>query len=558
MKTNRFEEILRRKLESVQPDFQDQDWDKWQAFKQHHTPSFWQSYGHWLGYAVATLTMSVMIVLYVRQTDQNEILRQEMEGLKKQMQAQNGSANGVEAPVQENRTTGPVRDTVYIIERHTVYREVPRAEADQPEEQSPAPLPDALEKRLGENEGIASQPVSEAFTPATGASLSDTQTGFQTSIQEAKPVSEEKALPIKRESMSKNQPSDTRLAIREPKQAINPPAEEPDRTDGTTDAARMKKKMLPSAGTRQSALPQPVEAERVKLDELTELPRAQEFSNSRSYLYRRLQARMPRKAPGQVLAPTVAQAEPEKTQKSAYIHKIRDQKAEGQNAPLAQASDQKAEEIKKEENLLPKLDLGLPYRVSASQAWLGSTKAFAVGGEFLVGRHWAVQAGLSWHRLPNQRFYNEKIFRDNMREDFRQHHAKRLPQNFDIINITTQTTLLRIPLGITYRGEMGNNFTYMIGTGTNLNLRAQQHLTYDFRLPNRDYGQQNVMRYVHIPVINNIQFSAGIEKRWSPIVLQTSSFLESRLKTFPFLKDRTNVGFQIKVLYELGGSKKTQ
>ena len=54
MKTNRFENTIRRKLESIEPDFQEQDWARMQNYMQAHTPpSFLQQYGSWIGYAAA-------------------------------------------------------------------------------------------------------------------------------------------------------------------------------------------------------------------------------------------------------------------------------------------------------------------------------------------------------------------------------------------------------------------------------------------------------------------------------------------------------------------------
>ena len=120
MKTNRFDDILRRKLESIQPDFQDQDWEKWHTFQQHATPTFWQTYGHWLGYAVATLTTAVMVVLYSNQTAQNENLLKEMQALKQQVASQNPDVVPQVEPAKV-----PFADTVYIVERQNVYIDRP-------------------------------------------------------------------------------------------------------------------------------------------------------------------------------------------------------------------------------------------------------------------------------------------------------------------------------------------------------------------------------------------------------------------------------------------------
>ena len=556
MKTNKFEEILRRKLESLQPDFQDQDWDKWQSFnKLHAPPSFWQSYGQWLGYAVATVTTAVMVVLYVSQSNQNEALRKEMEGLKQQMEVRAGSginslpdsAGKDDAPVP-TKASPPAPDTVYIIERQTVYREILRQETPDYRPDNPAQASGEEASTPEKREALATDTGTPPALSAEGT-LPASQPGLPVNSPLEKPaISDSKAI-----QNSKPNPA---IAVPNNRLAGQTPTQETGSQEypkESADQAVNGPKAVPTANRTGAALPQAESVERIVQSDLEALS-PQEFSNSRNYLYRRLQARMPRKTP--TLTPTpvvpIERRAPEKLAKKESHNKRAKQPDEIAASPPA---DQKVEEIKKEESLLPKFGLGLPYRVGVSQQWQGNTRAFSVMSEFIVSKHWAVQAGLSWRRLETQKFFNEKIYLAKTREDIRKQHARKLPPSFEIFNIETETTLLQIPLGLTYRGEMGNGFTYLVGTSTNLNIEAKQRLTIDFRLPSRDYGQQSAERYPKLPTLNNMALSAGIEKRWSPIVLQVGSFVESRGKTFPFLKDRTNVGFQVKILYELGGRK---
>ncbi len=230
--------------------------------------------------------------------------------------------------------------------------------------------------------------------------------------------------------------------------------------------------------------------------------------------------------------------------------------AERKAATAKPSTEENAEQVTKEENLLPKFGLNLPFRVGVGQQWEGRTKAFSLWNEVLLGEHWSVQAGLSWQKLEDQKFFSEKLFKDRMREEFRKKHAPKLPPNFDIFNITARTKIVRIPLNLTYRNEISNDFSYFVGAGTNLNLRAKQTLSFDFKRPSRDFGQETKERAIPFPTINNVNVLVGVEKRWSPIVLQVSSFLNTRFRTFPFLEDRTDVGLQVKLLYEIKANKK--
>ncbi len=87
MKTNRFENTIRRKLESIEPDFQEQDWARMQNYMQTHTPpSFLQQYGSWIGYAAAASVTSVMAYMYVNQLSQNDHLVQDVKNLQSQIE----------------------------------------------------------------------------------------------------------------------------------------------------------------------------------------------------------------------------------------------------------------------------------------------------------------------------------------------------------------------------------------------------------------------------------------------------------------------------------------
>ncbi|ACT94022.1 hypothetical protein Dfer_2807 [Dyadobacter fermentans DSM 18053] len=87
MKTSKFENTLRRKLESIEPDFQEQDWARMQNYMQTHTPpSFLQQYGSWIGYAAAASVTSVMAYMYVGQLSQNDHLVRDVKNLQSQIE----------------------------------------------------------------------------------------------------------------------------------------------------------------------------------------------------------------------------------------------------------------------------------------------------------------------------------------------------------------------------------------------------------------------------------------------------------------------------------------
>lgn len=83
MKTNRFEETIRKKVEGIQPEFADEDWSRFQKYYKANTPgSFWKKYGSKIAYGaaasfVAGLSMACGLLYY-----QNTEFRKEIAELK--------------------------------------------------------------------------------------------------------------------------------------------------------------------------------------------------------------------------------------------------------------------------------------------------------------------------------------------------------------------------------------------------------------------------------------------------------------------------------------------
>lgn len=83
MKTNRFEETIRKKLEGIQPEFADEDWSRFQKYYKANTPgSFWKSYRSKIGYGVAASFIAGLSVACGLLYYQNTEFREEIAELK--------------------------------------------------------------------------------------------------------------------------------------------------------------------------------------------------------------------------------------------------------------------------------------------------------------------------------------------------------------------------------------------------------------------------------------------------------------------------------------------
>jgi hypothetical protein len=151
MKTNRFENTIRRKLESIEPDFQEQDWARMQNYMQAQTPpSFLQQYGSWIGYAAAASVTSVMAYMYVNQLSQNDHLVRDMKNLQSQIEVIRNQS----APVTKN-------DTVYVLQTAPDGQSLQARLQDNVQSRSQTNVQHELRQDVLAN----AEPVQETFVP---------------------------------------------------------------------------------------------------------------------------------------------------------------------------------------------------------------------------------------------------------------------------------------------------------------------------------------------------------------------------------------------------------
>ncbi|HEV7382008.1 MAG TPA: hypothetical protein VGN64_19565 [Dyadobacter sp.] len=113
MKTDKFEKTIRQKLESISPDFHEDNWAQMQQYMHvHNPPGFWQQYGSWLGYAAAASVTTVMAFMYTNQLSQTNELKRDLTELRKEVRLMTPEPVATRA------------DTVYIVQKEIVHEPV--------------------------------------------------------------------------------------------------------------------------------------------------------------------------------------------------------------------------------------------------------------------------------------------------------------------------------------------------------------------------------------------------------------------------------------------------
>lgn len=499
MKTDKFEKTIRQKLESISPDFHEEDWTKMQNYMHFHTPpTFWQQYGSWIGYAAAASVSAVLAFLYVSQLTQNNNLVSDVKQLKSQIEVIKG------APAVVQKT-----DTVYIVQKELNNDQL------------------SWRKRK-------SHSVSDPYRYSLNGRATQTS---EASFQNDQLTHPDFTAPNDNPAIAEKNDDDKAPSYG------NELAEKGSERNFTTDQLNKK---YQEAGSDQHPLRNmnsteaadassaPVKAVSktpdVNFDQLTELHAIAFKSSSRQLNY------------------TLADRLSGKQVKRMWL-------ATTSATPKTIAESKKAENTNQAESTIPKLNLKVPYRFGAGLQLEGHNQIKTITGEVLISKKFSLSTGISWLKVKPMEFFTEKIFRDKNRKDFKRSHPGDVPMAFEIMNIRVKPTMVQIPLTVAFRNTLHNNFTYYAGAGTSVNISGKDKYSYDCMVP-YPYPKivsQEFERKLDVPVINSLHVSAGVEKTWHPIVVQVEGYVYTYFKQLTPESPRTGPGVKLKLLYQIGG-----
>lgn len=548
MKTDKFEKTIRRKLESITPDFHEDDWTKMQNYMNAHTPpTFWQQYSSWLGYAAAATVTTVMAFMYVNQLSQNNHLLSDVKQLQNQIEVIKNSP----AVVQKT-------DTVYIVQQQAAEHQSNEYTQENQREERFAPQQDnvnaqeSIAQTAVRETGIESNSSNDLVKPESSANglkpelnqnrklLSGTEkTDHRNNVKEEVTASPE--------NIAQNKTGNEIAAANETEINTGDNSGISNKAGGRGSNGNTGKGSI-YGGINNVPANNPAHNSAAftktldeKFDQIaTQTPVQQ---NNYQTVSRRMQyALAHRIAPKQVknvlLAanpPTVKQPESQKNVAST----------------------------KKAETTIPKLNLKVPYRFGFAQQWEGKNQVRTVVAEVVVSKHFSFSTGLSWLKIKAKDFYSEKNYREKTQKNFREDFKPKAMPFEGIENINIKPSVVQIPLTVAYRNELKNNFTFFVGAGTNFTVKQEQDVAFDcyrdiyIQTSPKPYILRNIRREqttekMNLNLVNSLNFSAGIEKSWHPVVLQAEGYLYTYFSPLSPQTSRSGPGFKIKLLYQIG------
>ncbi|PLK44936.1 hypothetical protein [Emticicia sp. TH156] len=194
----------------------------------------------------------------------------------------------------------------------------------------------------------------------------------------------------------------------------------------------------------------------------------------------------------------------------------------------------------------------LNYRIGISLNAGSEEVGGSLLGEVLLNKHWSINAGIKVLNVGGGSYFTAEQYEYDTKQDFRKLYAPFVPLSNDILNIDFQHYLLQIPLGITYRYPLRNDFTLLFSTTTDLNICGRQMINFDYKEDSRKFDQGNAHDKISINVLNNIEFSAGLEKKLNRMVFQAYPYLSTSLRETSYKRDELILGAKLRFFVNLG------
>jgi hypothetical protein len=580
MKTDRFSDIIRRKLESIRPEFTDKDWTRMQASLQQAMPPqpgspttgtpF--SSGVWSGsswlLAAASISTVVLIAFSIWQRSEINTLRETVGQLKQQAVATQ--------PAQVSTTP----DSPTLSKLNSQYRSQPAPEigSDSREEQQ-APgnqdtvastrsetLPNAVRQEATDEQttrrmdippkqrdvvaGRTSVPVDDARTQTkSNRNLKTDKYGaFSTPLTNKQPISAPSVAasePVRRTTSAQPEAYAENSSHTSEPSPVNAPDNRnratADRNGYIPNRSTATQAGNPSSSYGQSAKPvqQPSETTARGSDRANANPSEPALTSTEAFETYKLANSLPLSLP-------------DHDWNSALVRRAKRMHLVQPSAPVATQSVAKAANVKAPARQ-PVTPLAAGLRVGVGSdvdAHMWSAGAFS---EIQLNKHWALGVGLSKATYLGGLFITANDFDNRTHRDFQKEFGRGLNQKLDlqdILNIDTRVHRFQIPLSLSYRIPLGRTLTLLPTVGTYVNLSSVERVDFYFRNSPRGFDQASFRQSRPVALLNSFTLGTSLEWQSRHWVVQGSPLLALPLSPDSDWQKSAMLGLRTRVFYQ--------
>jgi hypothetical protein len=507
MKTDKFDEAFRRKVENFHPPFSEDEIDRVQGYVNQHIPlSLWQRFGHIFTYSVGTLMILTLLTTTIFQTNENKSLLNKISKLNKQLRQQptQTAVRSTSLPIIVEKI-----DTVYVVKhiKHEIIID------DYEEDIAIQPRINSIENASPENGSDISKNMVISSNKKTEKSISTLN-------------KEEIAKEDFRNSNNENR-INTNIKGTNAKKQSKP----------ITQQNGFVNKNSGSNSNSQSASENFAEKKGIFMTQSND---NQTIDNIQSTLNQSILKEI-----------------------SSKIIVLKDLKSRGYNPlglyPVITFTDRqlkteswinpspKISGIRLPQISLPtlKLRIGIGNNIDNSQ--IGTS----ILTEVLFSKRWSITTGVNVSFLGFEHFSDEDDFKRKTEQDFRKQHDLDLPLSLPIEDIEANQVLFRTPLYLNYRLPLRKDYTVMFSTGTDLDVYLRQFTSFSQHDYVKENKQEGLTESVKVIRYNNWMLSTGIEKRWKRFSVQLSPYVSYQLKPLSYRNNDWMFGVKLNGFYRI-------
>ncbi|GGD83507.1 hypothetical protein GCM10011514_54480 [Emticicia aquatilis] len=512
MKTDKFDEAFRRKVENFHPPFSEDEIDRVQGYVNQHIPlSLWQRFGHIFTYSVGTLMILTLLTTTIFQANENKSLLNKISELNQQLE-QKSTQTASKTVLKEKSSPVIVEkiDTVYVVKhiKHEIkVDDYEESIAAQPQTNSSENTPFENGGDISENTAVAASKNSEKSI----SNLSKEETNKDNFSK----------------NINKNTSNATNKGYNTSKKRFETIAQQNSFVGNKSD--------LNSGG--KSAPKDYSENKESKITQNTDN-----------------QANNTTQTPAN-------QSELEEV--SLKTLSLKDLKSKGYNplglSPAISFADRQLKTArwvdassKKFGFRMPQITLpSLKYRVGLGSNIDNGQIGTSILTEVLFSKRWSMTTGLNVSFLGFEHFGDEDDFKRKTERDFREQHDLDLPLSSPIKDIEAHQVLFRIPLYLNYRLPLRKDYTVLFSTGTDLDVNLRQITSFSHHDFIKENQQEGLTESIKVTPFNNWMLSTGIEKRWKRFSVQLSPYVSYQLKTLSYRNNDWLFGLKLNGLYRV-------
>lgn len=564
MKTDPFDDAIRRKLEGVNPPFQEKNWTQFQRFmgSQGFPPSLWQTPTRWLQPALMAAAITGIVITTIWQYHTTQSLTEHVQTLTKTVERMERVQTRLQQSLAARSTERPRVDTVYlaqsarpgstVIRGTGAYDEPYVVYSPRPNRQQESGKALSVVDEPGYSTPVARADRQRTQSRATGqadranSQLQQRAAADQFVTGQANPTS--RMVPGQSQQVGDQQAAGRpesapeRLVAGQANASANPgPRNQPRYPTDPTGSVPI----TPESGritTRQTGRPDIVPTTSRPSDSQSLNSTSNSPTSNDPTLYATSVTNQVRTAETETVNPeatalgSLANVQPLTPLASArpsealteswqrHLRRVRYRSPYTTTMGAAVAAVEPASPAQHTTPLPVTFRLGLGGEIGTAQSGIG------VFGEAIVANRWTIGTGLSHINWAGDAYPTEQVFMAKTKRDFRKDYpgsAQPVPIGpgvpRKVLDISREGQSLVIPLQVGYRIGLGRNYVLTPFVGLNLSLNPRETVTYafDFFSPRDEVRENMTVRRPQLWYSSGAA-GAGIERQWGRFTGQVS------------------------------------